>query len=88
MSQFWTRKLPWRTRLRLYVTWPYLRQVGPMYRVSMWWMNRAKCPGCGGPASDNWFDRSLCACGAMHTCCSNCGQALDDCEYEAGEGTR
>lgn len=44
------------------------------------------CPGCGGDAGDNWFDRSICACGAMHTCCAKCGRALDGCEYEQEGG--
>ena len=39
------------------------------------------CPHCGGDASDNHFDRSLCACDAMHTCCNNCGNPLDYCPY-------
>ena len=42
-----------------------------------------QCPSCGGDAGDNHFDRSLCACGSMHTCCNNCGYALDGCEYDA-----
>jgi hypothetical protein len=41
-----------------------------------------RCPSCGGDAGDNWFDRSLCACGSMHTCCAKCGHALDGCPYE------
>ena len=42
----------------------------------------SRCPNCGGRAGDNWFDRSLCICGVMHTRCSACGVALDDCDYE------
>lgn len=47
------------------------------------------CPGCGGPADRNWFDRSLCPCqdgpdwGVMHTRCEGCGYALDGCEFES-----
>lgn len=44
------------------------------------------CQRCGGDASDNWFDRSLCPCDdAMHTRCRNCGAALDGCEFEESE---
>lgn len=28
------------------------------------------------------FDRSLCACGSMHTYCDDCGQAVDACDVE------
>jgi hypothetical protein len=35
------------------------------------------CPCCGGDASYNWFDRSICPCGWMHTRCNECGAALD-----------
>lgn len=45
--------------------------------------NEDRCPSCGGDAGDNWFDRSLCPCDdIMHTRCSNCGAALDGCEFE------
>lgn len=29
-----------RQLLRLYTSWAYWRQVGPMYRLTMWWLNR------------------------------------------------
>lgn len=51
-------------------------------------MIKEKCLGCGGDASDNYFDRSLCPCehgpdwGVMHTRCRNCGTALDGCAFE------
>jgi hypothetical protein len=45
------------------------------------------CPHCGGDASRNSFDRSICACGAMHTYHDDCGLPLDDCEYTELEGT-
>lgn len=32
--------------------------------------------------TDNHFDRSLCACGAMHFYCNDCGEVLDDCPYD------
>lgn len=32
--------------------------------------------------ADQHFDRSLCACGAMHTYCNDCGINLDECPYE------
>ena len=31
------------------------------------------------------FDRSLCACGSMHTYCNDCGAQLDACNEEQGE---
>lgn len=40
------------------------------------------CDFCGSDASDNWFDRSVCPCGMMHTRCGNCGSPLDNCPYE------
>lgn len=44
------------------------------------------CPQCGGDASDNWFDRSLCPCDdIMHTRCRNCGAALDSCSFDTDE---
>lgn len=47
-----------------------------------------RCPGCGGDAGDNWFDRSLCAepCGSMHTRCRECGHSLDGCSWETEDG--
>ena len=45
------------------------------------------CRHCGGDAGDNHFDRSLCACGAMHTYHDSCGNPLDECECEIWEGT-
>lgn len=51
-------------------------------------LTKERCPGCGGDASDNWFDRSRCPCepgiGTMHTRCVNCGYALDGCSVEIG----
>jgi hypothetical protein len=45
-----------------------------------------KCPNCGGDATDNWFDRSLCPCAnVMHTRCASCGAALDSCVMEREE---
>jgi hypothetical protein len=41
-----------------------------------------RCARCGGDAGDNHFDRSLCACDAMHTCCNGCGYPLDGCPFE------
>jgi hypothetical protein len=43
------------------------------------------CPKCGGDGGDNWFDRSICPepCGMMHTRCSNCGHALDNCPFDS-----
>ena len=43
-----------------------------------------RCPSCGGDASDNWFDRSICPepCDSMHTRCVKCGVALDGCEFD------
>lgn len=38
-----------------------------------------RCPMCGGNAANNWFDRSICSCGSMHTCCCECGYELDGC---------
>ncbi len=37
-----------------------------------------KCPKCGGLASDNYFDRSVCPdpCNSTHTRCKACGKAL------------
>jgi hypothetical protein len=47
---------------------------------------KERCPGCGGDAADNWFDRSLCPCAdVMHTRCVGCGAALDGCEFEQDE---
>jgi hypothetical protein len=43
----------------------------------------AICPSCGGDAADNWFDRTLCTEGDMHTRCKNCGFALDGCGDES-----
>ena len=43
------------------------------------------CPDCGADAGDNWFDRSICACGLMHTRCRGCGGAYGECPYETGE---
>ena len=40
------------------------------------------CRHCGGDASDNSFDRSICPCGSMHTFHIPCGQPLDDCSCE------
>lgn len=38
---------------------------------------------CGVGEHEPHFDRSLCACGAMHCYCSRCGEQLDPCdEYE------
>lgn len=52
-----------------------------LQRLRWWWFDlRHRCPSCGGPESDNWFDRSLCDCGMMHTRCKRCGHALDDCD--------
>lgn len=44
----------------------------------------AICPRCGGDASDNWFDREVCAppCDSMHTRCRKCGASLDPCPLE------
>jgi hypothetical protein len=42
-----------------------------------------RCAGCGGDAGENHFDRTLCACGQMHTCCNNCGRPLDECPCDA-----
>lgn len=50
-------------------------------------LHSARCSSCGGDASDNHFDRSLCACGVMHTCCNACGTPLDPCEYVEWEAT-
>ena len=36
--------------------------------------------GCRHEAT--WFDRSLCACGVMHTYCEDCGLAVDGCDYD------
>jgi hypothetical protein len=53
-----------------------------------------KCPGCGGDASNNYFDRSFCPCdmdedgfgvGVMHTRCAECHTALDGCDFEIDE---
>ncbi len=43
----------------------------------------AACPGCGGDPGNNWFDRAARPepCGSMHTRCSGCGEALDDCHW-------
>jgi len=38
---------------------------------------------CG--SRDVWFDRTVCPdpCGAMHTCCADCGRPLDPCLLDA-----
>jgi len=41
--------------------------------------SRAVC-SCGDPDCDPSFDRSLCACGAMHYYGSECGNQLDCCD--------
>lgn len=56
-------------------------------KVLCFGVHEEPCPRCGGDAGDNHFDRSLCACGSMHTCCNKCGTPLDGCEYIELEGT-
>lgn len=46
----------------------------------------AACPHCGGTKGFS-FDRSLCACGAMHDYCEDCGLPLD-CPYSQPEVRR
>jgi hypothetical protein len=43
-----------------------------------------RCPGCGGDAADNWFDRSICpaSCLSMHTRCCKCGSAIPPCPLD------
>ena len=33
------------------------------------------------PHEDTWFDRTLCACGMMHTYCDDCGRVMGWCPY-------
>lgn len=39
---FWTRKLTRGERCRMYLSWPWIRQTPPLYRLTMWWMNQRK----------------------------------------------
>lgn len=50
----------------------------------VWGSKGADVCSCGGPLSDNWFDRSICPtpCDTMHTRCTNCGAALEGCPLE------
>lgn len=38
------------------------------------------CPGCGDSRGVYLFDRTLCACGRMHTICWFCGTKADACD--------
>lgn len=43
------------------------------------------CPSCGMGEAGTWdthFDRSICACGSMHTYCNECGTVVDGCPYD------
>lgn len=40
MSGYFEAVPTWRQRLRALCSWHYWRQVGPMYRVTCWWLNR------------------------------------------------
>lgn len=46
------------------------------------------CEHCDA-AQGTWFDRSVCPepCGSMHTRCTACGMALDECTFDTEEFT-
>lgn len=62
-----------RDRLDLVVEWLRDRLLLEDAKVA----NTQSCP-----ASDSWFDRSLCACNSMHTRCTDCGKPMGGCPFD------